>query len=373
MSAQTDPRYACDDSFPTRQVLRLARRAIERHKLDLRGMRVLTEAAVGYPRVTAVLAALAGADAVYAVGRDTVRAARKDAEAQTGWLAHAAGVRDTVELLSTRLQAPLATVDVVTDLPGVRPIDEAIVRNLGDTAVVSLMRGVAHWRMGDVDVATCRRGGIAVAGVDEDAIELFRHLAVVALWGLLRLGVAVAGATVVVAGDGPACATVAHGLAQAGATLLVASPDSAGRVDLYGGTKIGERLGEAAVTGRLAEADALVVCTSTPDARVIGHGGLMEAAELAAAAPHLAVVGLCGEIDGRALLGAGLRYQPSLGMPPLDLLPQPVIDLHAAGLKVGEVMARARQKGSSPMAAEQLAAETAHAELLPKELPRGLR
>jgi hypothetical protein len=42
--------------------------------------------------------------------------------------------------------------------------------------------------------------------------------------------------------------------------------------------------------------------------------------------------------------------------------------LHTAGLKVGEVMTRARRRGSSPLAAEQLAAAEAHAEQLPKDL-----
>jgi hypothetical protein len=51
-----------------------------------------------------------------------------------------------------------------------------------------------------------------------------------------------------------------------------------------------------------------------------------------------------------------------------DLLPQAVVARYAAGLKVGEVMTRARRRGSSPLAAEQLAAADAHAELLPKDL-----
>jgi hypothetical protein len=42
--------------------------------------------------------------------------------------------------------------------------------------------------------------------------------------------------------------------------------------------------------------------------------------------------------------------------------------LHTAGLKVAEVMTRARRRGSSPLAAEQLAAAEAHAEQLPKDL-----
>jgi len=362
-----DPRDASDDRFPGRQVLRLIRRAIERHRLDLTGLRVLTEASVGYRRVTPVIAALAGAEAVYAVGRDSVRSARKDAEAQTAYLATLAGVRDRVQLLPTRLQAPLATIDVITDLPGVRPIDESIARNVGETAAVTLMRGVAHWRTGDVDVAACRRLSIAVAGVDEDAVDIYRYLPMEAVWGLLQLGVEVVGATILVAGDGPACGKVVRGLAQAGARVLVTAPEGAGRISLYGGEKAGDNLGDAAARGRLAEADGLVLCPAQPDLRTIGAGAWMDAAEVATTAPHLAVVSLAGEFDRRGLSVAGLRSWPGDATPG-DLLPQPLIELHTAGLKVGEALTRARRRGSSPLAAEQLAVGEAHAEQLPKDL-----
>jgi hypothetical protein len=369
MNENPDPRCACDDAFPGRHVLRLIRRSIERHRLDLAGLRVLTEAGIGYRRVTPTIAALAGAADVYAVARDSVRSSRKEAELQTEYLARLAGVQDRVHVLPTRLQAPLAEVDIVTDLPGVRPIDEAIVRNIAETASVTLMRGIAHWRTADVDVATCRRRAIAVAGVDEDGIDLFRYLAMEAVWGLLHLGVEVVGATVVVAGDGPAYAKVARGLAQAGARVLVAAPEGAGRISLYGGEKIGDGLGDAAARGRLAEADALLLCPAQPDARTVGPGGSIDAVTLAAAAPHLAVVSLAGELDRHGLTGAGLRCWPAAGdAAPHDLLPQPLIDLHTAGLKVGEVMTRSRRRGSSPLAAELLAASETHAEQLPKDL-----
>ena len=266
MTADLD-RFACDDRFPGPQTVRLIRRAIERTRLDLKGLRVLTEASVGYRRITPVIAALAGADEVYAVGRDTVAASRKEAEEQTAYLAELARVGARIKLLSTRLQAPLDTVDIVTDLPGVRPIDESIVRNVAETAAVTLMRGAAHWRGGDVDVATCRRHGVAVAGVDEEAVGLHRYPPLAVLAALLDLGVEVAGSTVVVAGDGPACAYVVQALARLGARVLVAAPETAGRIGLYGGEKTGETLADEAVAGRLAEADALVLCPADADER----------------------------------------------------------------------------------------------------------
>ena len=359
-------RFARDERFPWRRTLRLVERAIAGRRLDLSGLRVLTEAAVGYRRLTPIIAALAGADEVYAVGRDSADASRRDAEAQTGWLAGVAGVQDRIRFFPTRLQAPLHTVDIVTDLPGVRPVDESIVRNLTTGAVVTLMRGTAAWRAADVDVASCRRAGIPVAGLDEDAVGLYRWTALTAVHGLLELGVEIAGATLAVMGDGPAYGHVVRALAQLGARILVATPDNAGRVALYGGEKIGGSLGDEAARGRLAEAEALVVCPGEPGRRVIGASAEVDARQLAATAPHLAVLCLGGEVDRRGLAAAGLACRPAAG--PADLLPQAVVELHTAGLKVGEAMARARQRGSSPPVAEELAAAEAHAELLPKDL-----
>jgi hypothetical protein len=263
---------------------------------------------------------------------------------------------------------------VITDLPGVRPIDESNIRNVAGTAAVTLMRGTAHWRPGDVDVATCRRHGIAVAGLDEEAVGLHRYAPQAVLAGLLDLGVEVTGSTIVVGGAGPAVPYVVQALARLDARVFVAAPETAGRVGLYGGEKAGEALGDEAVAGRLAEADALVLCPAGADTRTVGPGAPVDAARLAAAAPHLAVVGLDAESDLRALGVAGLRCRPAGGPGGVfDLLPQAVVAQHAAGLKVAEVMARARQRGSSAPVAEQLAAAEAHAEQLPKDISAARR
>lgn len=389
MDTDTD-RHACDTRFPGPQSIRLMRRAIERARLDLTGLRVLTEAAVGYRRLTPVLAALAGADEVFAVARDTAVTSRKEAEEQTRYLAHLAHVEDRVKLVPTRLQAPLAGVDIVTDLPGVRPVDESVLRTVAETAAVTLMKSTSTWRAADADAATCRRRSIAIAGVDEEAVGLYRYLPLGVISDLLDLGVEIAGATIIVTGGGQSGegqlgpghadteptvrsaarhAYVVQALERLGARVLVAAPESAGRTGLFGGEKIGDCLGDETVLGRLAEADALVLCPGTPDERWVGPGDEVGAARLTAAAPHLAVVGSGAELDLAALAAAGLRCRPSSSSGGLfDLLPQPLIVLHTAGLKVGEVMTKARRRGSSPLAAEQIAAEDAHAELLPKDL-----
>jgi hypothetical protein len=338
-------------------------------------MTVLTEASIGYQRVTPVIAALAGAEAVYAVGRDTAGAARREAEEQTATLAAAAGVGERIHLVSSRLQAPLAEVDVVTSLPGVRPVDESVLRSLPPTAAVTLMAAVARWRPADVDVAACRRMGVAVAGVDEDALDLYRYAPLGAIAMLLRLGVGVIGSTLLVAGDGLALAKVVRALGALGARVLVAAPEPAGRITLCGGEKAGESLAQTEVQGRLAECDALLTYSDDLTRVLVGPGGDITAREVARLAPHLGVVCGSGVCDQRGLTEAGLRCKLATGGDgaPGDFAPEPVIELHTAGLKVGEALVQARRRGSSPLAAEAFAAESAHADLVPKDLPQARR
>ena len=375
----TDSRFACDGRFPGLYVVRLAERAIARHELDLQGMTVLTEAATGYYRATATVAALAGA-AVVAVARDSDFGTREEAHEQTAYLARLAGVQDRVSFVGSKLQAPLDTVDVVTNLAGVRPIDESVIRSLPETAVVSLMFAVADWRPTEVDAVGCRRAGIAIAGVDEDGIDLFRYTALRVAWFLLSLGVEIVGSTLLFAADGIVYPKVARVFAQMGARVLVAGPDGPGRVSLCGAEKVGDGLGDTEVRRLLPEVDALLTFTAQPETELVGASAVISAAELAALAPHLAVVVYNGRVDRRGLEEAGLRVFPesdpggghtarTIG----ELVPAPVIELHTAGLRVGEVMARARRRGSSPLAAEELAAEIAHGDLFPKELPQSYR
>jgi hypothetical protein len=379
MTLVDNSRFACDDSFPGRYVLRLAERAIRRHELDLSGMTVLTEAATGYYRATATVAALAGAT-VYAVARDGDFGTRDEARDQTTYLARLAGVEEAVNVVASRLQAPLDTIDIVTNLGGVRPIDETVIRALPPTAVVSLMFAVSHWRPSEVDAVACRRAGVAIAGVDEDGIDLFRYTALRVAWWLLAMGVEIVGSTLLFAADGIVYPKVALVFSRLGARVFVAGRDAPGRVSLIGAEKVGDGLGDADVRRLLPNIDGLLLFADDADTEFIGPNGAIAAKELAGIAPHLAVAVYSGKVDRRGLIEAGLRVFPesdpggghtayTIG----ELVPQPVVESHTAGLRVGEVMARARRRGSSPLAAEELAAEVAHGDLFPQELPQAYR
>ena len=138
--------------------------------------------------------------------------------------------------------------------------------------------------------------------------------------------------------------------------LLVVSSDQFGPV-------IAERLAQAGAAVRLLAsladigaadlpADALIVADYARQDMIIGPGGDVTAAELAAACPGAAVIQFVGQVDAAGLTAAGVHVYPGSELGPrrmaltlAGLGPRPVIELHAAGLKVGELAARARLAG----------------------------
>jgi hypothetical protein len=355
-------RFACDERFPTRRVLRLIDDCIARFDLDLGGLVVLTEAATGYYRVTPVIAAIAGAERVLALARKTRFGDVTEAGEQTAYLAGRAGIEDRIELATERARSVFGCANMVTNLGAVRPIDRAVIQMLEPTAVVSLMFGGNEWRPHEVDLAACWERGIAVAGVDEVAIDLFRFTGLRIVWFFLELGIELVGARLVFVGCGPVFCRVMGFLVDIGAQVLAITSEPQELVQRCGGEKLAEHLDQPEAYGALAEADALLTFDPLRERTFIGPSGDIAAGVLAETAPAISVVNYSGHVDRAGLEAVGIpcfpRHDPGGGHSANtigEILPAPVIELHTAGLKVGEVMARSRLAGEPPREAEQAA------------------
>jgi hypothetical protein len=342
----------------TARLARLIREAVHRLTLDLSGLHVYTEAASGPFAITAPLAALAGAEHVVALARPWAERSAPEVGRETVTLAEALGVAGHVTVVTARDPADLARADIVTNLGFVRPIDRAAVAMLKPTAVVPYMREAWEVRADDVDLAACRERGIAVFATDEHHpdVRVFDACGVLAVKLLLEAGIDVGG-----------------GL------ILVASPDPFGPAiaDTLG--KLGARVGlvpsVAQCVSRLPEADALVVADFTARAPLVADGTDLEPRSIARLAPDIAVVAFAGGVDGAALAAAGIRCMPADGCRPgrmgrtlADLGPRPVVDLHAAGLKVGAAAARARRAGLTGAALVEEVCRTSPAVPLPGDV-----
>jgi hypothetical protein len=301
---------------------------------------VLTEAASGAYTVTPVLAAMAGAEHVYAITRDTRHATVAEVTAATRELAGVVGVSDRIEVVAAGPPCPPGSVeraevaelaaraDVVTNCGHVRPIDATVVSRMRPGAAVPLMYESWELRPSDVDVTACRRQGVRVAGTNErhPAVDVFSFLGVMAVRLLLDAGVAVYRSRVLLLCDNPFRSYLERGLAGSGA--LVDVRDSAVGLDVSpdGGY------------------DAVLVALCPGPGPVLDASATRMVAERL---PGAVVAQFWGDLDRDALRAAGVPVWPAvppaaghMGVLPSDVGPEPVVRLQAGGLKVGELLSR---------------------------------
>jgi hypothetical protein len=313
------------------RLVRLMATAIDRCKLDLAGLAVLTEAASGAYVVTPILAAMAGAD-VYALADGTAYASSDEIKSLTIELATLAGVIDRIQLMPGKSAACIAGADIITNSGQVRPIDAQMIAQMKPSAVVALMYESWEYRRSDVDLDACRERNISVAGTNEQHpdVSVFSFLGPMAIRQLHDAGIAVHGNRIVLLCDNSFGPFIAEDLKAGGAEVIEAT--------------------------RLT-ADILSPCCDAILLAMRPVGGLaLSAAEaelLRQHAPGAVLVQYWGDADRTALAAAGVPVWPQdpprsghMGILPSALGPEPIIRLQAGGLKVGQLLARGIDKAS---------------------------
>jgi len=319
-------------ALPPEHLIALMRDAIRRCELDLPGATVLTEAASGAYSVTPVLAALGGAQRVFALARDSRFGTVEEVARSTNALAQMAKVTDRIEIVTKKRQDIVAEADIITNSGHVRPIDREMVGWMKPTAVITLMYEAWELREADIDLAACRERRIAVAGTDErhPAVEVFPFLGRVAERLLQDGGIAIHGRRIVLWCDNRFCAFLMEHLIKSGALV--------------------ESVENLADSRESQVCDALLVAMTARPLPVVGN---REAEIIANRYPRALVAQFWGDIDRGALARYGVPFWPPKAPPPghqgimlSSIGPEPVVRLQAGGLKVGEVMARVRMSGS---------------------------
>jgi hypothetical protein len=306
----------------------LMRGAIERCRLDLAGRVVLTEAAAGPYVVTPVMAAMAGAERVWALTRTTRYGTAEAIRDATLDLADRLGVRDRLEVTTSKTREIVAAADIVTNSGHVRPIDATMIAWMKPAAVVPLMYEAWEFRPGDVDLGACRRKGIAVGGTNErhPAVDVFSYLGVMAVKLATDAAIGVHGSRVLVLCDNPFGPFITRGLAGAGAV-----------VDVVPGLRA---VAEDAVY------DAVLVALRPRVEPVLSRADVVTIAERW---PGGVVLQFWGDLDRDALRTAGVPIWPAapppaghMGILPSAVGPDPIVRLQAGGLKVGEALSASR-------------------------------
>lgn len=306
--------------------------AINKLELNLSGLTVLTEAASGNYVVTPIIAALANAKRVYAITKDSDYGKATEIKELTLKFAKFYSIENKIEIMFEKLPEIIHQADIVTNLGFVRPIDRKFVSSMKDNAVVSLMYEVWEFREGDVDLEACEKKGILVMGTNENTpnLKVFDYVGPLCLKMLFELQVEVYKSKIVIVSKDKFGKTIEKTLRVCGAETCLMN-------ELR--TKPSRQC--------LTNADAVIIADYTGLDTFIGSNGHISAKDLFEISPGISVIQFAGEVDVEELQIVGIPYFPMykvgpfrMGMTLAELGPKPVIDLHCAGLKVGEIMVR---------------------------------
>jgi hypothetical protein len=306
----------------------LIKQAVHKLELDLSGFTVLTEAASGPYAVTPVIASMAGAKRVLAITADSTYATADEVIRQTRELERMCGLPQRVEIFQERRLELFAEADIVTNLGFVRPLDAKVVLSMRRGSVVPLMCEAWEYRPQDLDLGVCRQQGVRVYATNEDfpAIDVFAYSGWLALKMLFEAGIEIHRSKVIVASGDNFGRVIERRLQVNGIDVI--------RVD---------RLTCEALTG----ADAVILADYARLDEIIGESGDVTAADISRLMPGGVVVCFAGRSDVRGMSANGVRVYPDrelparrMGLTLAHLGARPVVDLHAAGLKVGELACR---------------------------------
>lgn len=317
------------------RVRRLIESAINDFALNLGEISVLTEAASGAFVVTPLIAALAGADRVIAVTKDSRYGLANEVKEYTENWAKKFGVGGRITVANEPAHMYAHSVDLVTNLGFVRPIDEKLIKRLPPHAAIALMWEPWEFRASDIDLVACRKKQIPVLGTCEThpRLQIFRYIGLLALKLLLEAGIEVFRSNILLIGSGHFGLETKHVLNSNGCHPVHLNP-----LENWDNR-------DQDIKCYIQNADAVVVVEHQATFSLLGGDEGLPLAWFDDS--DAVIIHICGKVDDAGLERQGIRKIPKRKVEPgfmtvtTDYVgPRPVIDLHTAGLKVGEALVR---------------------------------
>lgn len=343
---------------------------IHHFHLDLRGLTVYTEAASGHYLYTPLLAACAGAR-VIAFTRDSSWGSASTNRDHTLQVASNWGLTKALRVVVCKDEQDVGEADIVTNSGLLRPINAQMVSWMKQTAVVPLMWEPWEFRASDLDLKACRQRGVAVIGTNEHEppCDMRPYSGLFALKMLFDMGVEAHGCKLLLLGAQPTLGgQIARMFSLWG--LDVVHFGTPGDCADHGYDELTSYWRDHGNT-----VDAVIVAEHHDPVLLIGTGGLIEPTDMFRGNPAVQVGVIAGHVDQASLAAAHVATFPpviqSFGYMSYQagvLGPRPVLELYAAGLKVGQIAARARLAGLDVAAATQLAVNDGPGMALPADL-----
>ncbi len=314
----------------TERVKKIIEQVISTLQIDLSGLTVLTEAGSGLFVYTPLIAARAGATQVFVWTRDSSYGKASDIIERCKQLAHSFGVPDVMVFAeNNRPTEHIEKADIITNLGFVRPLNEEFLKKVKHGTVIPAMCEAWEVREKDIDVTYCKKKNIPLAGTWENfpAIEVFNY-------------------------SGPLAVKLAHegGFEVFKNNIVVWSDDHFGQVisetfKRFGAKNVIMTTSVEQLYENSSGLDFVFLCDYSEQATLLGKDGIIDIAKIKEWNPSCGFIHLYGKVDSAFLRENNISFYPqkdgyaSVMSHTLAYLgPAPVINLHAAGLKVGECL-----------------------------------
>ncbi len=333
-----------------KRINKILRQCIEQFNLNLEGLVVFTEAATGHYLHTPILAALAGAKKVYAIAADSRYGSKEQVKEQTMEAACRWETDKKIEVVFDKNEKHVADSDIITNSGFVRPINREMISWMKPTAVVPLMWETWEFRDDDLDLDACRKKEILVLGTNEHAppCDMAPYSGFMGMKLLFDLGLEGYHTKILLLGGQPTLGgAIYKHLTSVGCEVSWYASNT-------GNTAIEYEALNLNFEASGADYDALLIAEHIDKRCLIGKEGFISFERIADLNPNIRIGHIAGHVDIHALETSGLFYLPEEVRPfgymsyqPDALGPLPILELYAAGLKVGEAMARSRLSGAT--------------------------
>lgn len=306
------------------------KRSVKKFDLSLSGKVVLTEAASGNYACTPLIAALAGAY-VFAYGRNSHFAPFDTVKQNLSSLCEQLEISDRVHVVNDWNEVPFNRIDVVTNTGFVRPINREFVDRLNSTCVIPLMYEPWELRCSDIDINYCRRKNIKVMGTNEadERLQTMRYIGYTVLYFMLKEKKTPFSTKVLLLGSEKFNAAISEVLGSIGYSVASFTIDTFHRsnnIQQYNVIVLSEFVARNLLMG---PSHALINLSELSKSQLVIH-----------IAGNVEVHGIkCPIYPENPAPSNYMSYTTDF----ID--PIAVIDLHTAGLKVGEGMLRANSLG----------------------------
>ncbi len=308
--------------------------------LDLHGVTVLTEAASGNFYITPIIAALAGAK-VFALAKDNQYGAKGMIGRYVAAQAERFSMKDRIEILYLLTDQIIRESNIVTNLGVLRPIKSTFIRAMNDTAIITSMCEDWEVREEDIDREECRKRGIILGAVNEESEirNIFRYVGYLALKLIMETGLEIINNRYLIISSDKFGRTINSVLKLNGAETKMLNTELLQREDLTH-------------QGLDGDFDAVIIADYSFTRPIVSSSGLITVAKIKEFFPLAKIIHLAGAVDSSYLHGHGITcYPPGQGLSrrmsvTLDYLGiRSLIELHTAGLKVGEILYKERRSG----------------------------